>query len=382
MKINPKDSEDKEDYECYTLTSFTIYSDENNDKFPGEMITLDEVSSNVRCATAWYRCGGVVEYGGQQRYIEGALITDVSIEGFELDEHDAKAIHSVRNGIYVQTEEVGKGWYRLGRPAKEYRQFFHDFLWVANLAKHVVDYTALKMRPDLYAPDHKPDVALQDYCSDFIRVVKGWHGEHQAFRRWHSAFRSRNDFRQAITRHVLFLYNQIGAVGHGLDQCSVWREAITRSDDRMAIKEQPKKWYQVETVVTPYVKACFHTMPWRHYLSYTSISPEIQELRLNRIKALRFNCNTPEMKSLEEHREEDPAKKLLRKAAMKDPEVEQISVEEAHRLIGTVQIVRRFKVQSDKPMVTYHFVYVSRIVHDKKEPYLRVVLLRRSYSNR
>ena len=141
-------------YVCYPLNDFVFYNALDSKMFPGQKINLDEIVSNTN-QNRTFLLDGIISSGGISRYVEAVEVDEVSIDGFEDTQDrdsDSKTYHSVGDLIYVKTATAGsledKGfgatWYLLEIPAAGYEEHYQIFQWLANLAKHALDYLAFK----------------------------------------------------------------------------------------------------------------------------------------------------------------------------------------------------------------------------------------------
>jgi DNA (cytosine-5)-methyltransferase 1 len=71
-------------------------------------------------------------------YVEGLSVEYCSVEGYQQNESPSVT-------VYVQSQLANKDvkydiWFRINKPSQQYRRFHEPFLWIAQLAKHVLDY--------------------------------------------------------------------------------------------------------------------------------------------------------------------------------------------------------------------------------------------------
>ncbi|KAL8928514.1 MAG: hypothetical protein Q9208_001748 [Pyrenodesmia sp. 3 TL-2023] len=225
-----------------------------------ELVSLNELNSK---ASESFFLDGIIRFGknGQyQRYVQKVPFETLSIGAYE----DA-TIHTVGADIWLQS--VGsKGsniWYRLRRPAPEYRRYHEPFLWLADLAKHIVDYLRT----------HR-EVRLQNFKKTFSSWLHAVHGSDQDFSQWLTKH-PKSDFRQVVTAHATFLYNQAGQLGTGYSSHPLWGEIDPVALD--AIPRQPEHRLDSRTVVTPYVYQCFSHLPWAKLLDPLPLQNEPQK---------------------------------------------------------------------------------------------------------
>ena len=203
-----------------------------------------------------------------------------SIGGFEDTD-----LHTTNSSIWIQSNAGQKldVWYCLGQPASQYKRFHQPFLWLADLAKHLVDY--------LYAHH---EVSLSHFRKDFQAWLEVTHGADEGFRQWQKVYND-TDFRRILTAHAAFLYNQAALLGRKYTTHPLWSEidpltmdAVPRQTEEVmtyelnAEPEYPKLSKPVshsKTVVTPFVYDCFKHLPWAKFLDAQAPSKSSQQNR-------------------------------------------------------------------------------------------------------
>ena len=168
-------------------------------------------------------------------------------------------------------------WYRLSYPAVEYKRYHEPFLWLADLAKHLVDYLQI----------HN-DVALSDLRHQFHDWLQKLYPNQECVRHWLDQYGDR-DFRRIVAAHANFLYVQAIQVDQRYEKHPLWEEMHPRL--LCAIPEQVevttnKEMYVTsteggasvprrKTTVTPYVFDCFKGLPWKKFLYRQSPSSSV-----------------------------------------------------------------------------------------------------------
>jgi len=177
---------------------------------------------------------------------------------------------AIESDIWIQSIE-GKRyntWYRLRTPAEEYRRYHEPFLWMAELAKHVVDFIST----------HE-DVFLHHFREDFCRWLKTLYGSDDFIRLWLERY-GKKDFRQVITSQANFLWCQASQVEASLEKHPVWSEIhpvfLGAIPEQKELGTEPNMFVISEegselitrrkTTVTPYVYNCFKHLPWGKFL--------------------------------------------------------------------------------------------------------------------
>ena len=198
----------------------------------------------------------------------------VPFDVLSIGRYEALELSTVGSDIWIQSFEAKQRdiWYQLGQPSPEYRRYQEPFLWIANFAKHVVDYLYLH-----------PVVYLNDFRSHFSGWLSSAHRHDEGVARWLKDF-DHTDFRGALVAHANFLYCQAAQVDSRHTKQPLWAEIDSRA--MSAVPEQVEKGLkhdmiarietggqsvgQRKTTVTPYVKSCFARMPWAKSL-YSSM---------------------------------------------------------------------------------------------------------------
>ena len=193
-----------------------------------------------------------------------------------------KCIHWVGDQIWIQTIIGFRSnvWYRLKNPAPEYLPYYRPFLWLLELAKHIMDYLT----------DNKYErMTLQHFRhnGNFGNWLRRHHQGNSNFRQWASEVEGVG-FGSVIAANIRFLSAEISNAG--LD--TQWYFVRTEIDPTMlkAVPSQEVKTRQ--TTVTPYVYQCFQHMPWVHFLEVhsaenthlKSVGAADPELKLDREK--------------------------------------------------------------------------------------------------
>ena len=214
-----------------------------------ELVSLNELNGHRSDS---FLLDGTLQFGpnGQQRrYIQQIPFDILSIGGYE-----DTTLHTVGPDLWLQSiaGKTSNIWYRLKRPAKEYVRYHKPFIWLADLAKHVVDF--------LY---NHSKVTLRLFKNDFLTWLCRVHGPHPSFQTWRSEY-PRTDFRHPIAANAVFLYNQAGQLGYRYIHHPLWSQidptALT------AIPRRLEERVDRRTVVTPYVYDCFKHLPWTKFL--------------------------------------------------------------------------------------------------------------------
>ncbi|KAL8674495.1 MAG: hypothetical protein Q9168_001087 [Polycauliona sp. 1 TL-2023] len=216
----------------------------------GEFVSLQDLHDR---GSGSFCFDGVLRYGqdGQSKaYLQGVPFETLSIGAYE-----DISLPTVGSDIWLQsfTGKASGIWYRLQSPAIEYSRYHKPFVWLADLAKHLVDFMYTTPGP----------IRLHDFKSAFATWLAKMYSLNDRFRSWRSVH-PRTDFRQVVAAHATFLYNQAGQLGIHYTSQPLWSEV-----DPVALTAVPRQISQRKdrgTVVTPFVYECFSHMPWAKFL--------------------------------------------------------------------------------------------------------------------
>ncbi|KAI1505095.1 hypothetical protein F5X99DRAFT_303283 [Biscogniauxia marginata] len=268
-----------EDHIELDLRDFAIYL--NAEKYPYELRPLHHLA--IRQQADRFYFDGVISCGGTKFYLKKVAFRQLPIGNYGSTEY------TVGDQIWIRSqlnEEKGREiYYKLGSPSAEYRRFYTPFLWIADLAKHVIDYCD-------YLQDKGRRASLYDFKSSFSTWVLRKHHNSAAFEKWYSANRG-SDFRGAIVANAEFIWKE----AHGLDPRKItwhriWKEIVTfdqykpnlavsqsLSPDECepeAMQSRARKSRKQEsppkTVVTPYIYALFAHMNFGKILETENLS--------------------------------------------------------------------------------------------------------------
>ena len=163
------------------------------------------------------------------------------------------------------------------------------FLWLADLAKHLVDYL-----------NSHELVSLKDLKESFYAWLVNTHGNDNDFQQWLKTYHD-IDFRRIVAAHAAFLYNQAALLGEVYISHPLWSEidpasmnAVPRQtaqikaydpDTQTEHAKLSKSILRPKTVVTPFVYECFKHLPWAKFLDAQRPSISLQK-RPNSIDGL------------------------------------------------------------------------------------------------
>ncbi|KAI5855238.1 hypothetical protein BZA05DRAFT_416835 [Tricharina praecox] len=268
---NGVDNDDKTYYE-YRLEDFSFYTGRSHIKpkegardpypfkYPWEMIRLSAMNI-VPNIEYLYADGFLVGEDGVRHYFERMKVDVLSVS--YRDPFKPRDIHvqsSMCSNSRSGDTRLRDVWYRLGTPSKEYKPYYEPFQWLAQFGLHFFAFVESQMR--------KGDVLLRDFRNfgDWMERQFDKRGDkvevETFFFGWWNAVGSRRDFRNDITTHKDWLWNQVYAVHayRRFADLTLWKETRTLN----AIAPAYPGRHENLTVVTPYVYEIFKDMYGPH----------------------------------------------------------------------------------------------------------------------
>lgn len=204
--------------------------------------------------------------GAGELYVDGVLglgatkyyIAKVKVTGLPIGNYGAE-FSTVRDTIWVRSAYNSKTelYYRLKKPSIEYARYHEPFLWIADLAKHVVDYCTSEMLKDR-------QVGLYSFRRNFSHWLSKTHGKSQRFLKWRRQY-PRQDFRTAVMANADFIWKEVhGVSDRKVAELQLFREMMcqlyTTTPSLTTEKIIAGKETAPPTIVTPYIKECFSHM--------------------------------------------------------------------------------------------------------------------------
>lgn len=207
----------------------------------------------------------MIWFDGNKKYVQRVPCEKLSIGGYGETYRPA-----VESDIWIQSTEgkMYNVWYRLRTPAEEYRRYHEPFLWMAQLAKHVVDFISTFQ-----------EVLLNHFRQGFYRWLKSIYQSDDFIRLWLEQY-GKKDFRQVLASQANFLWCQASQVDATLEKVPVWseihpvflssipeqKERETKADMFALSDEGGEMMTRRRTTVTPYVYKCFKHLPFEKFL--------------------------------------------------------------------------------------------------------------------
>ena len=250
----------KQDFVEFELSEFVIYLPDNR-HHPFEIWSLQDLASKNSYSTLLF--DGILSVGDARRYVQAVPFDLCSIGNYGDD------IHEVGDNIWIRSIFLAKSdiYYRLKSPASEYARFYQGFLWLANLAKHFVDYCQ-------WSVNGKKQVSVFNFRSKFSHWVQRKHGISSSFQLWYQKY-MKDDFRHAVAANIHFLFKESIGINDKLRNLTIWSELLEK--DIVPIQELKESM----TVVTPYIYDCFKHLRFGHLLK--SVAPSISQQKPNNL---------------------------------------------------------------------------------------------------
>ncbi|KAJ4862027.1 hypothetical protein T069G_02981 [Trichoderma breve] len=246
------------------LDEFAIYID--RDKFPEEMRSLHHLHTKIGHSSFYF--DGILSIGHAKFYVRRVPVAAVPIGNY-----NSISKHTVRDNIWLQSPLSHKMslFYKLGKPAKEYARFFYPFLWVADLAKHFVDFLCIM-------EGNKRSVSIHHFRSTFAAWLQESHGRSPEFTEWLNQHPS-DDYRTSIAANIGFLHKEtLGVLDHRKAYshaiwAEIWEfESFKRNPPKIEMANPP-------TIVTQYIYDCFKHLAFGDRFQVVPLSLKTKTLR-------------------------------------------------------------------------------------------------------
>ncbi|KAJ9148477.1 DNA (Cytosine-5)-methyltransferase 1 [Pleurostoma richardsiae] len=234
------ESQLQDDFAEFELDQFSIYV--NRKIMPFELRPLHHL--NTKIGHSEFLFDGILSIGDLRFYVQERPFDEVPLGNYGVQNPTVGDQIWIRSR-YNKDREI---YYRLKNPAIEYARFHKPFLWVADLAKHFVDYCEAMT-------EKGRNVTILDFRSNFSQWLKKAHKNSPSFRAWLKAY-GRDDFRTAIVANQEFIYKEHFAVG--TKKLQIWSEIRTFSRYKTIDRHDAKE--VSPTIVTPYIYECFSHM--------------------------------------------------------------------------------------------------------------------------
>lgn len=250
---------DNKDFFEFDLNDFSIYLPTSVAHYPGTLTGLQNLAT--KSANSWYCFDGILSLGLHKHYVQGVPFKLCSIGNY------GREFDSVRDELWIQSDHNHRSdiFYRLKAPSDGYSRYYEGFVWLADLAKHFVDYLE-------HASGRRMEVSIHNFKADFASWLEKTHGTSPVYRAWYSSF-DRRDFRSHVSANIEFLWKETNGISKELLTHPIWKEV--KSMDFIPMQKLRAK----DTVVTPYVYDCFKHLRFGSQLSNVAPSSGVQYRR-------------------------------------------------------------------------------------------------------
>lgn len=237
-----------EDFIEFELDDFVVYID--TQRHPQEMKAL-HTHATLSGQQKFY-FNGTLKLGDIKHQVERVPFDEIPLGNYGKD-------HStVGDQLWIRSELNRRRniYYQLKTPSIEYARFHKDFLWVTDLAKHVVDFSE-------HLIDLGQNVSIRHFGQDFARWLQTVHGLSSTFQKWYEK-RGTNDFRQSIIANQRFIRKELFDMfdGRKWSRIHIFKEIanpfgmFSRQGQVLLLQRDRVP----HTMVTPYIFDCFSHM--------------------------------------------------------------------------------------------------------------------------
>ncbi|KAL1884104.1 hypothetical protein VTK73DRAFT_6773 [Phialemonium thermophilum] len=234
----------EEEYIEFKLDNFSIYT--NTSIYQNELRPLQHLTTKSSHDRFYF--DGVLRYENIRHFVRKVSFQELPIGNY------GTSHATVGDQIWIRSD-LNKGnqvYYQLKSPSVEYTRFYEPFLWLADLAKHVVDFCARMW-------GKKRAVTLDHFKRRFYHCLLRLHSKTPAFRSWHAKHGSM-DYRSSIVAHAEFIWKEAnGVLGSRVaSSLTVFKEIKHFTQYRPFSLPVPGSI--APTIVTPYILECFGHM--------------------------------------------------------------------------------------------------------------------------
>lgn len=237
-----------EDFIEIELDDFVVYID--TQRYPQEMRALHTHATQSGQQKFYFN--GTLRLGDVEHRVERVPFEEIPLGNYGKD-------HStVGDQLWIRSEfnQRRNIYYQLKSPSIEYARFHRDFLWVADLAKHAVDFSE-------HLIDLGQSVSIRHFGQDFARWLQTVHGSSTTFQKWYEK-RGTDDFRQSIIANQRFIRKELFDMfsGQSWSRIDIFKEiaspfGLVSPQGQGLLSERNRVPY---TIVTPYIHDCFSHM--------------------------------------------------------------------------------------------------------------------------
>ena len=245
--IESRDGAKQEEWTEFILDRFCFFVQYKH--YEGEMRPLHHLATKL--GHDKYVVNGILTSldGKVKHYTSHIAVSELPIGNYGIESD------SVNDQIWIRSKLNAKRdvYYRLRTPAPEYERFWTPFLWVANLAKYVVDFCAEMTR-------HNREVSLSSFKRDFIQWAIKTYRASPSLDRWRREHKS-DDYRSSVVANIDFIWKEAyGILPPGVakslqlfseaKQFNRFRKATPRPTTMIVAGDETAP----ATTVTPYIK--------------------------------------------------------------------------------------------------------------------------------
>lgn len=258
-------SQKEDDFIQFELDDFTCYVDVP--VYPFELRALHDHAT--RTGNQHFYFDGVLRVGDVQHYVCKVRFDQIPLGNYGKDPETGRHHPSVGDQLWVLSKlnekrdkfhgQASRGtdiYYQLKNPSTEYARFHNAFLWVADLAKHVVDFCEYKIGSG-------SNVSIHHFKEDFAGWLRETHRTSPPFLKWYQQ-RNCDDFRQSVIANEPFIRKEtFGVLAGKARHIHLFREIaapfnIYKRVGWAATKKDPNSKKAIpHTIVTPYIYECF-----------------------------------------------------------------------------------------------------------------------------
>ncbi|KAK4100403.1 hypothetical protein N658DRAFT_516695 [Parathielavia hyrcaniae] len=177
--VHAQGGQEKEEFVEFELDQFCFYNLSHS--CPLEMRPLQHMATKRRHSQFYF--DGVLSLGPVKHYVENVEVSGLPIGNYGTSHPTVKGQIWIRSRLNSKREV----YYLLKKPRVEYARFYTPFLWTADLAKHVVDYSASMIQ-------QRRQVEIHSFKAHFAQWLVNTHGRSAVFWNWRGKHPS-NDYR-------------------------------------------------------------------------------------------------------------------------------------------------------------------------------------------
>ncbi|KAJ4387740.1 hypothetical protein N0V93_008340 [Gnomoniopsis smithogilvyi] len=240
------------DFLEFELENFSCYIHNRNSTIPFEMRALHMHA--CKAGEQHFYFDGILKVGDTRHYVHKVIFEEIPVGNY------GKEHVTVGDQLWIRSKlnERKPVYYQLKKPSIEYARFHNAFLWVADLAKHVVDFCESFI-------ENQRNVSIHHFQNEFARWLKRTHRNNPVFLKWYKQ-RPSDDFRQSLVAYHLFIRKEVRGMlkASDFDRLQVFKEMGMPFSMYKRIGPDPAKAKKHDpipfTIVTPYIYKCFSHM--------------------------------------------------------------------------------------------------------------------------